>query len=191
MNRNRLTALSLTVAAVLLAACNGTAETSVVAGASDAPAASVPAASAGQEVKTADGAVTLTLPADFADQTARAEELVGGVAKEDLLLLQRSEAQDTTVYVVKAGAPKQPAEAYFAKLAETVKAAEGLENVVVDAAQGNRLAYRFSRSENGSSLNESCTVLYGEKEIYTVCAAGAAAAAELDALPAAAVLGAQ
>ena len=190
--------LGLAAAAFVLSACNAEVKTSVVGGASDA-AVSAPLASAPQgmpagwqEVKTADGAVSLNLPDGFVDQAEQAGQLVSDVAAADLLLLQRHEAQDIIVYVAKAGAPKQSAEAYFTKLTETVKAATGLQNVAVDTPADNRLTYRFSREENDSSLYESCVALYSNQQIYTACAASSSAnMAELDAVVNGTVLAAQ
>lgn len=176
--------------AALLAACGGTAETSVVAGASDA-AVSAPAAAV-QQLTSADGAVVWPVGEGFGDVPAEAAKLLEGIDPQELALKQYHEAADITVYITQAGAPKQPAEAYFAKLAEAVKAAPGLEAVVVDAPAADYLAYRFSRSENGSSLNESCKVLYSAGGIYNACAVSPGAdLAELEAVVAAAALKAQ
>lgn len=181
--------------AVLLAACGGPVETSVVAGASDAsaPAASAaPAAAATQQLASSDGAVVWQVAEGFGELPSEAAKLLEGMPKEALTLQQYHSGSDITVYVAKAGAPKQPADAYFAKLAETVKAAPGLDDVVVDAPAADHLAYRFSRSENGGSLSESCKVFYSSGGIYNACAISPSAdLAELDAVVAGAALKAQ
>lgn len=187
--RNVLLGLPL---AVLLAACGGPVETSVVPGASDAPASAAPAAAGTQQLTSGDGAVVWQVAEGFGEPPAEAAKLLEGIPKEEITLQQYHSGWDITVYVVKAGAPKQAADAYFAKLAETVKAAPGLDDVVVDAPAADHLAYRFTRSENGGSLGESCKVLYGAGGIYNACAVSPSAdLAELDAVVAGAALRAQ
>ncbi|MDO4694264.1 MAG: hypothetical protein Q4A62_06520 [Eikenella sp.] len=187
--RNILSVLSLSA---LLAACGGTAETSVVAGASDASVPAAAASAAGQQLVSSDGAVVWQVAEGFSELPAEADKLLEGMPKDALTLRHHHSGSDITVYVAKAGAPKQPADAYFAKLAETVKTAPGLDDVAVDAPAADHLAYRFTRNENGGSLSESCKVLYGSVAIYTACAVSPSAdLAELDAVVAGTALKAQ
>lgn len=187
--RNLLSVLSLSA---LLAACGGTAETSVVAGASDASVPAAATSAAGQQLVSSDGAVVWQVAEGFGELPAEADKLLEGMPKDVLTLRHHHSGSDITIYVGQAGEPKQAADAYFAKLAETVKAAPGLNDVVVDAPAADHLAYRFSRSENGGSLNESCKVLYSAGGIYHACAVSPSAdLAELDAVVAGAALKAE
>ncbi|WP_225748247.1 hypothetical protein [Eikenella sp. Marseille-P7795] len=173
--------------ALLLAGCEQKAETSVVApSASEVAAASQAAAaseaSPSQTITSSDGAISLVVNGHFEDKSAEAAQYIDGADSNKPILLQHDAENDITIYINNFGAPKQPADAYFAKLAESIRAGEGLENTEVDAPAEQRMAYRFSHGKDDNALNESCVAVYA-KNIYNVCAtSGTASLAELDTL---------
>ena len=190
MNRSRTSLLLLALSgSLLLAGCNQQAETSVVApSASEVAAASATAAASAaaqnpsQTLATEDGVISLTVNGHFEDKLAEAAQYVDGADSNKPSLLQYDADQDITITVSNFGATKQPAEAYFAKLSESLKADQSLKDTFVDTSADQRMGYRFSHGQDDNVLNESCVAVYA-KNLYTVCAASSTASLpELDAL---------
>ncbi len=183
MKHNRTSLLLLALgSALLLAGCEQKAETSVVApSASEVAAASQAAPDAAAQVLTSDdGVISLAVNGHFEDKSAEAAQYIDGAEGSKPSLLQHDADNDITIYINNFGAPKQPADAYFAKLADSIRADKGLENTEVDAPAEQRMAYRFSHGKDDSALNESCVAVYAAK-LYNVCAtSGTASLAELD-----------
>lgn len=150
----------------LLAACGDKApvQSSVVAGASDV-SGSAPAAQILNTLTTGDGAVQLRVPVP---QANNAKVELEGVAQSEIVFSHRDEADDLTIYAVKSGEPKQDAATFFTQLSQTIKTAN-LPETQVYPVQDNRLIYRFSRQEQGETLNEACAVIYQPAQIHTVC----------------------
>ena len=189
MNRSRTSLLLLALSgSLLLAGCNQQAETSVVApSASEVAAASATAAASAaaqnpsQTLATEDGVISLTVNGRFEDKLAEAAQYVDGADSNKPSLLQYDADQDITITVSNFGAPK-PAEAYFAKLSESLKADQSLKDTAVDTPADQRMGYRFSHGQDDNVLNESCVAVYA-KNLYTVCATSSTASLpELDAL---------
>ena len=190
MNHSRTSLLLLALSgSLLLAGCNQQAETSVVApSASEVAAASATAAASAaaqnpsQTLATEDGVISLTVNGHFEDKSAEAAQYVDGADSNKISLLQYDADQDIAITVSNFGAPKQPAEAYFAKLSESLKADQGLNDTAVDTPADQRMGYRFSHGQDDNVLNESCVAVYAQN-LYTVCAtSGTASLPELDAL---------
>ena len=184
MNRSHTSLLLLALSgSLLLAGCNQQAETSVVApSASEVAAASAAAQNPSQTLATEDGIISLTVNGRFEDKSAEAAQYVDGADSNKISLLQYDADQDITITVSNFGAPKQPAEAYFAKLSESLKADQSLKDTAVDTPADQRMGYRFSHGQDDNVLNESCVAVYA-KNLYTVCAASSTASLpELDAL---------
>lgn len=190
MNRSRTSLLLLALSgSLLLAGCNQQTETSVVApSASEVAAASATAAASAaaqnpsQTLATEDGVISLTVNGHFEDKLAEAAQYVDGADSNKPSLLQYDADQDITITVSNFGATKQPAEAYFAKLSESLKADQSLKDTFVDTSADQRMGYRFSHGQDDNVLNESCVAVYA-KNLYTVCAASSTASLpELDAL---------
>ena len=113
---------------------------------------------------------------------AEAAQYVDGADSNKISLLQYDADQDIAITISNFGAPKQPAEAYFAKLSESLKADQGLQDTAVDTPADQRMGYRFSHGQDDNALNESCVAVYAQN-LYTVCAtSGTASLPELDAL---------
>ena len=172
MNRSHTSLLLLALSgSLLLAGCNQQAETSVVA-----PSAS--------EVAAASATAAASAAAQNPSQTLATEsaQYVDGADSNKISLLQYDADQDVAITVSNFGAPKQPAEAYFAKLSESLKADQGLNDTAVDTPADQRMGYRFSHGQDDNVLNESCVAVYA-KSLYTVCATSSTASLpELDAL---------
>ena len=190
MNRSHTSLLLLALSgSLLLAGCNQQAETSVVApSASEVAAASATAAASAaaqnpsQTLATEDGIISLTVNGRFEDKLAESAQYVDGADSNKISLLQYDADQDIAITVSNFGAPKQPAEAYFAKLSESLKADQGLNDTAVDTPADQRMGYRFSHGQEDNVLNESCVTVYA-KNLYTVCATSSTASLpELDAL---------
>ena len=190
MNRSHTSLLLLALSgSLLLAGCNQQAETSVVApSASEVAAASATAAASAaaqnpsQTLATEDGVISLTVNGHFEDKLAEAAQYVDGADSNKPSLLQYDADQDVAITVSNFGVPKQPAEAYFTKLSESLKADQGLNDTTVDTPADQRMGYRFSHGQDDNVLNESCVAVYA-KNLYTVCAASSTASLpELDAL---------
>ena len=186
MNRSHTSLLLLALSgSLLLAGCNQQAETSVVApSASEVAAASATAAAQNpsQTLATEDGIISLTVNGRFEDKLAEAAQYVDGADSNKISLLQYDADQDIAITISNFGAPKQPAEAYFAKLSESLKADQGLQDTAVDTPADQRMGYRFSHGQDDNALNESCVAVYAQN-LYTVCAtSGTASLPELDAL---------
>ena len=190
MNRSRTPLLLLALSgSLLLAGCNQQAETSVVApSASEVAAASATAVASAaaqnpsQTLATEDGVISLTVNGRFEDKSAEAAQYVDGADSNKISLLQYDADQDIAITVSNFGAPKQPAEAYFTKLSESLKADQGLNDTAVDSSADQRMGYRFSHGQDDNVLNESCVAVYA-KNLYTVCATSSTATLpELDAL---------
>lgn len=185
MNRSRTSLLLLALSgSLLLAGCNQQAETSVVAPSASevAAAASAAAQNPSQTLATEDGVISLTVNGHFEDKLAEAAQYVDGADSNKPSLLQYDADQDVTITVSNFGAPKQPAEAYFAKLGESLKADQSLKDTAVDTPADQRMGYRFSHGQDNNMLNESCVAVYA-KNLYTVCATSSTASLpELDVL---------
>ena len=190
MNRSRTSLLLLALSgSLLLAGCNQQAETSVVApSASEVAAASATAAASAaaqnpsQILATEDGVISLTVNGRFEDKLVEAAQYVDGADSNKPSLLQYDADQDITITISNFGAPKQPAEAYFAKLSESLKADQSLKDTAVDTPADQRMSYRFSHGQDDNVLNESCVAVYA-KNLYTVCATSSTASLpELDVL---------
>lgn len=172
MNTSNSYAASALAALLLLAGCGdaGQVKTSVVA-ASDAPLSDgkilTPAVSR-------DGGATLNLPEGASESAA--PPAVEGAAAEDIVLFRQYTDSDTTVYLTKTDTATAAAD-YFSRLENLLKTAAP-DNLHLQAAANNRMAYRFSRTDNGDTWNESCVVLHGGTVIYTACAASPLASAE-------------
>lgn len=152
---------------LLLTACGQDApvQSSVVAGASDVASSAPQSAQVLTPITTQDGALKLHMPVPEANG---AKLQIEGIDAENIVLTHREEAEDFNVYAVKSGEPKQTAEAYFTQLKQDIEAAK-LNDTQVYPAQDNRLIYRFSRQENGETLNEACMAVYSPAQIHTVC----------------------
>jgi len=178
MNRSHTSLLLLALSgSLLLAGCNQQAETSVVApSASEVAAASATAAAQNpsQTLATEDGIISLTVNGRFEDKLAEAAQYVDGADSNKISLLQYDADQDIAITISNFGAPKQPAEAYFAKLSESLKADQGLQDTAVDTPADQRMGYRFSHGQDDNVLNESCVAVYA-KNLYTVCATSSTA----------------
>ena len=190
MNRSHTSLLLLALSgSLLLAGCNQQAETSVVApsasevaAASATVAASAAAQNPSQTLATEDGVISLTVNGHFEDKSAEAAQYVDSIDSNKISLLQYDADQDITITISNFGAPKQPAEAYFAKLSESLKADQSLKDTAVDTPADQRMGYRFSHGQDDNALNESCVAVYAQ-DLYTVCAtSGTASLPELDAL---------
>ena len=155
---------------------------SEVAAASATAAASAAAQNPSQTLATEDGIISLTVNGRFEDKLAESAQYVDGADSNKISLLQYDADQDVAITVSNFGAPKQPAEAYFAKLSESLKADQGLNDTAVDTPADQRMGYRFSHGQDDNVLNESCVVVYA-KNLYTVCATSSTASLpELDVL---------
>ena len=131
---------------------------------------------------TEDGIISLTVNGRFEDKSAEAAQYVDGADSNKISLLQYDADQDIAITVSNFGVPKQPAEAYFTKLSESLKADQGLNDTTVDTPADQRMGYRFSHGQDDNVLNESCVAVYA-KNLYTVCATSSTASLpELDTL---------
>ena len=176
MNRSRTSLLLLALSGRLfLAGCNQQA-------ASATAAASAAAQNPSQTLATEDGIISLTVNGRFEDKSAEAAQYVDGADSNKISLLQYDADQDIAITVSNFGVPKQPAEAYFTKLSESLKADQGLNDTTVDTPADQRMGYRFSHGQDDNVLNESCVAVYA-KNLYTVCATSSTASLpELDTL---------
>ena len=186
--RNSLVFIALS-SALLLAACNQKADTSVVApsasevaAASETAAASAAANTERQTLSSDDGVISLSVSGHFEDKSADAGQYIDDAGNNKPSLLQYDADNDITIYINNFGTPKQAADAYFAKLAESIQSDKGLENIVVDTPADQRMGYRFSHGKNDNALNESCVAVYAAN-LYNICAtSNTVSIADLDAV---------
>lgn len=180
--RNSFVFIALS-SALLLAACNQKADTSVVApSASEVAAASAAANTELQTLSSDDGVISLNVSGHFEDKSADASQYIDDAGSNKPSLLRYDADNDITIYINNFGTPKQAADVYFAKLAESIQSDKGLENIVVDTPADQRMGYRFSHGENDNALNESCIAVYAAN-LYNICAtSNTASIADLDAL---------
>lgn len=136
------------------------------------PSASTPAsAPVANELKSADGKVSVAISGSFADKSSDATVLPENIKAEDLLFLQQNSDNETVIYAAKYGKVAD-SKAYFAKLEKAIKDDKSLKNVGFDAEKDGRIAYRFSHTESTgeTTLNESCVVEVASEQTYAVCA---------------------
>ena len=178
---------ALAIATLGLSACDNKGTSSVSTSNSSAASAVTAAAAdanAAQNLSSRDGKISLSIPGgQFADASSKAEYQPAGTDAKDLILLQRDDAADITLYAVDLGKPKSTPDAYFNKLKAAIEADKTLADVQVSAADNGSLNYRFSQKENDNTLTESCAALADANRIYNICANSYTAAPErLDAM---------
>lgn len=161
----------------MLFGCSGQDSTSVSLTASEAAASdtatgtAASAANASQTLTTTDNKISITVPqGQFADQLNNAAMWVDKQGIDTLTLLQRDDNNGITLSVNNLGKPKDTSEAYFKKLADTLKSDSDLQDLKIGMATGNRMGYRFTRDVNGTKLAEECIALYNENDLSVICA---------------------
>lgn len=164
--------LAVAVLGLGLAACNqekATTTTNPAPAANSASTVVAPAVSAANELKSADGKVSVAVSGAFVDKLGDATVLPENVKAEELLFLQQNSDNETLVYATQYGKVAD-SKAYFAKLEQAIKGDKSLKNAGFDAEKDGRVAYRFSQGEADTLLNESCVVEVAGEQIYAVCA---------------------
>lgn len=165
--------LAVMVLGLGLAACGDkSASNSSTAPATPSESASTPApTSVANELKSADGKVSVAVSGSFADKLGDAAALPENIKAEDLLFLQQNSDNETVIYAAKYGKVAD-SKAYFAQLEKAIKGDKSLKNVGFDAEKDGRIAYRFSQADatGETTLNESCVVEVAGEQTYAVCA---------------------
>lgn len=169
-------AFALVAAAVLgLGACGQKTETSVPAETAQASAASEAAT---QTLTGRDGKISIVVQGNGFSDASGNGRTPEGVADGELVLLQRDDARDITLYVANLGAPKTDAKTYFANLKTALGADKSLSDVQTGASTDTRMNYRFTQSGGDAVLRENCIAIYDAASLYNVCASSPTAGHE-------------
>ncbi|MDO4641797.1 MAG: hypothetical protein Q4A84_08915 [Neisseria sp.] len=169
-------ALLALAAAFSLSACDQQSETSVSPETTSSAASAINEAastpeSAVQTLTSKDGKISIRVEnASFTDVSSDKNQLPPGADTADIVLLQRDEAQDITLYVTSLGKPKKPATEYFAKLKKAIESDSSLKDIKIGVATENRMDYHFSQASGEEILNETCVSVYSPEGLYNVCA---------------------
>ena len=159
MNKHLLRSIITASLLFGLAACDQQVETSVPP-ASDTTASSANLESAVQILESNDKKIRITVSnGQFSSAGAQVDLHPSSVSDEDLTLLQHDANQDITLYTARLGKPKSDAATYFKNLKTALKNTEGLSDVDVGAATGNRMNYRFIQTTDENSLRENCIAI--------------------------------
>ena len=178
MNKHLLRSIITASLLFGLAACDQQVETSVPP-ASDTTASSANLESAVQILESNDKKIRITVSnGQFSSAGAQVDLHPSRVSDEDLTLLQHDANQDITLYTARLGKPKSDAATYFKNLKTALKNTEGLSDVDVGAATGNRMNYRFIQTTDENSLRENCIAIYEAENLYNVCANSSVASPE-------------
>lgn len=177
MKKNAFLALA---AALALSACDKQVETSVSPEAASSAASAInEAASGAQTLTSKDNKLSVLVEnGGFADVSQDPAMLPPGTDAKDIILLQRDDTRDITLYASDLGKPKKPAGDYFAKLKQTIEADAGLKDVKTGVATENRMDYHYSQTSGDETLNESCVSVYSEQGLYNICAYSPSATAD-------------
>lgn len=156
-----------------MAACDNSSNTSSSAPVSAAQATTHHAPTV-HELKSSDGKVIVQTTQTFVDKMTDAQWLPEGIEKDKVVLLQRNEDSEITLYAVHAGETQQAAD-YFAKVKTAIEQDKTLQNANVGEASANMMSYAFSQvdAQGNVTLNEQCHLMVENKQIYTICANGA------------------
>lgn len=170
MKKNVLPVLATTL--ILLSACGQPAETSVSPDAASSAASAInAAASSVQTLSSKDSKLTIrTENGSFVDVSQDKSMTPPGADAESIVILQRDDARDITLYATNLGKPKKPASEYFAKLKQAIEADTNLKDIKVGIATENRMDYHYTQTSGDDTLNETCVSIYSDNGLYNVCA---------------------
>lgn len=123
------------------------------------------------ELNSKDGKINIKAKGAFTDISQNANERPAGVQPDQILLLQRSDEDGVVIDVEDFGKAKYGAQQYFTKLKKSLEADKSLQKLEIDEPNGKQMSYRFIQNDvNGDlALNESCTVILENEQIYSVC----------------------
>lgn len=157
---------------VVLSAC-GKDDSSVSAdelkAASTVSAAASGTAAAQKTLKSRDGSLSIDTAGNF-QEAADAANTIADIPKDKLILLQRDNERDITLYAAALGTLKAKPDAYFAKLKSQLEADKTLKDLKVEPAADNRMAYQFSQNNDDGKLKERCVAIAQNDKLYSVCA---------------------